>query len=560
MAPVKKFGIEVNFLTGRFVATYHNDRQQHEWPPHPARLFSALVDAWADREVPDHSERSALEWLESQKPPDINASEAVPRTTVLHFVPVNDAAIVSKKWHEKRSEQVSDLSSQLNAELSLSNGEITKKSDRLERKLAKAKEIKGQITETGRSNPKDAIAMLPEHRKKQSRFYPSVTPDVPRVVFMWNHSPPDDIAKVLDGLLLRVARLGHSSSIVSCRLVTEGLEATLKAGDEGISLRTVRRGQLTEIERQFTRHKGINPRSLPYTNIRYRPTAEISTQTDSIRRPNTAADWIIFEFMPGARSFPASRVVEIATAMRRAIINYAEEPIPEEISGHTPDGRPTSLPHIAFLPLPNVGYEHSDGRLLGLAVSLPNVVGDSTRRVLYRAIGHWESTKGDILELALGTESVVCLRRQRGPATLTSLRPNVWGRPSRRWISATPVALPRHPGQLSGGTAAKQAKAWKEAESTVSLTCTHVDLPKPISVEVSNSPYANGIRPANWFPVFTQPVKDRRPIRRQLVHTSITFEHPIRGPLMLGAGRFVGMGLMRPAPLPNSTTSIGGSP
>ena len=543
MAPAKKFGIEVNFLTGRFVATYHNDRQQHEWPPHPARLFSALVDAWADTDVPDRSERSALEWLESQKPPDINASEAVPRTTVTHFVPVNDAKMPIKSY-EQWSKQVSILSSQSDANLSLSNGELTKKTKKLDKKLENAIE--------------EAVAMLPEQRKKQSRFYPSVTPEDPRVVFLWNLSPPDDIAKVLDGLLLRVARLGHSSSLVSCRLVTEGLEATLKAGDEGISLRTVRRGQLTEIERQFTRHKGINPRSLPYTNIRYRPTAEMSSQTDSIRRPNTAADWIIFEFMPGSRSFPASRVVEMATAMRRAIISYAKEPIPEEISGHTPDGRPTSLPHIAFLPLPNVGYEHSDGRLLGLAVSLPNVVGDSTRRALYRAIGHWESTKGEILELALGTESVVCLHRQRGPATLISLRPNVWGRPSKRWISATPVALPRHPGQLSGGTAAKQAKAWKEAESTVSLTCTHVDLPKPISVEVSNSPYANGIRPANWFPIFTQPVKDRRPIRRQLVHASVTFEHPIRGPLILGAGRFVGMGLMRPAPLPNSTTSIGG--
>ena len=82
MSSGENIGIEVNFLTGRFVATCHNDRRQPEWPPHPARLFSTLVAAWADAEEPDAAERAALEWLESQAPPDIAASEAVPRKAV----------------------------------------------------------------------------------------------------------------------------------------------------------------------------------------------------------------------------------------------------------------------------------------------------------------------------------------------------------------------------------------------------------------------------------------------------------------------------------------------
>ena len=64
MSSGESFGIEVNFLTGRFVATCHNDRRQPEWPPHPARLYSALVAAWADADKPNPSERAALEWLE----------------------------------------------------------------------------------------------------------------------------------------------------------------------------------------------------------------------------------------------------------------------------------------------------------------------------------------------------------------------------------------------------------------------------------------------------------------------------------------------------------------
>jgi CRISPR-associated protein Csb2 len=75
--------IEVAFLTGRYVATAYNTRNESEWPPHPARLFSALVAAHfaADAtSVPDHSnERLLLEWLERQGAPSILASDATPR-------------------------------------------------------------------------------------------------------------------------------------------------------------------------------------------------------------------------------------------------------------------------------------------------------------------------------------------------------------------------------------------------------------------------------------------------------------------------------------------------
>src|SRR5690606_20928581 len=45
--------IDVEFLTGRYIATSYNDRSRAEWPPHPARLFSALVAAWAGDDEPD---------------------------------------------------------------------------------------------------------------------------------------------------------------------------------------------------------------------------------------------------------------------------------------------------------------------------------------------------------------------------------------------------------------------------------------------------------------------------------------------------------------------------
>ena len=70
--------IEVSFLTGRYGATSHHDREQ----PSGRRMVLAVLShgsAWADAEPPDGAERAALEWLEAQPPPRISAPEAVPR-------------------------------------------------------------------------------------------------------------------------------------------------------------------------------------------------------------------------------------------------------------------------------------------------------------------------------------------------------------------------------------------------------------------------------------------------------------------------------------------------
>ena len=555
MSSSETFGIEVNFLTGRFVATRHNDRRQSEWPPHPARLFSALVSAWMiDADEPDLSERTALEWLESQAPPGIAASEAVPRKVVSHFVPTNDASIVSKKnWYERKADSVSELVAQCHTELAGSGGEVTEKVALIESKLAEARKVDAQVGRAGNTNPSSAVALLPDQRGKQGRFYPSVTPDDARVSFLWEVPAPDSVAEALDRLLSRVTRLGHSSSLVSCRLTADRPDRTFEPSVGGASMRGVRRGQLAELERQFARHGGSKPRSLPYTDIRYQAVAETPRQLKGEDRPNTAGQWIVFEFMHSSRFFPATRVVELASAMRAAIFHHAQNPIPEELSGHLADGSPTAVPHVAFLPLPYVGFEYADGRLLGIAVSVPDTLSDSGRRALYLAIGNWEKkAKSDALELTLGSWRSVYLCRQRGPVAPVSLRPSVWNRAACQWVSATPIALPRHPGRLGGGTAAARAKAWALAESTVTLACGHIGLPDPLSIEVSLSPFLIGARSANRFPAFIQNVgRGGQPVRRQLLHASVTFEYPVTGPLMLGSGRFLGLGLMRPGPTAN---------
>ena len=544
-----QFGIEVNFLTGRYVATFHNDRRASEWPPHPSRLFSALVATWADADEPDEGEREALEWLETLEPPAIAASECARRTVGSHFVPVNDASIVSPSLQERRANTVYTLMDQLEGELISSEGEITRPISRLQDRLVRQRDISRQVNSVGNTNPDSAAEMLPDHRGKQERFFPSVTPEDPRVVYLWDGPIPEEVGSSLDRLLRRVTRLGHSSSLVSCRLTSGGVEANLVPGDGAHSLRGVRQGQLAELERQFNRHQGNSPRSLPYTDVRYQ-SADVAALHEVHHEPNTAGDWIVFEFAHNSRALPSSRGVELAMVMRSAILSYAEDPIPEGLSGHKPEGQPTESPHVAFLPIPYVGYEYADGRILGIALSLPGSLDGAARRAALRAIGRWERAKSDQpypLRLTLGSTDVVHMARLREYATLHSLRAEIWHRPSRTWLSAVPIALPRHPGRLSRGSAAARAKAWAEAEAAVVSACEHVGLPEPLSVEVSLDPFISGSRRASSYPPFIQNSRDGRQIRRQLVHASLTFEDPVAGPLMLGAGRFLGLGLMRPA-------------
>ncbi|MCY4669972.1 MAG: type I-U CRISPR-associated protein Csb2, partial [Rhodococcus sp.] len=113
------------------MATSHNDRRRGEWPPHPARLHSALVAAWAELERPDPGERRALEWIEKQGAPAIAASEAVPRNTVSHFVPVN--ASIGRTVQERRAAEIYDLMDQIRDHLAASGNEHAKDTDRLEK-------------------------------------------------------------------------------------------------------------------------------------------------------------------------------------------------------------------------------------------------------------------------------------------------------------------------------------------------------------------------------------------------------------------------------------------
>src|SRR5439155_24185821 len=71
------------------------DREQAEWPPHPGRVFMAMVAAHYQTGAAA-AERAALEWLEALDPPLMHAPNGQSRAVVTQFVPVNDKSGPSK--------------------------------------------------------------------------------------------------------------------------------------------------------------------------------------------------------------------------------------------------------------------------------------------------------------------------------------------------------------------------------------------------------------------------------------------------------------------------------
>lgn len=547
--------IEVNFLTGRFVAASHHDRNTPEWPPHPARMFSALVATWADADRPDQAERRALEWLEDQPPPSIHAPDATPRSEAIHFVPVNDARLFSQSSYDRRADRIEELLRQIH-EAGI-RGESAKRIRSLETMVKRQQMVSQMVESVGKTPIKSAVNIMPpgwistaDHiRTGQARVYPSVTPHEPRVSYVWPGDPPSETLGALDDLCARITRFGHSSSLVSCRVAASHPPPNHVPGPGPIVLRGVRSGQLNALEREYSKHQGSRPRALPFVSIRYQKVE--STQGEPDIRPDTAGEWLVMSFLPGSRKYPTTRTVDIARALRRAVFSYATHPIPEGLSGHRPEGAPSTRPHVAFLPLPWVGREHSDGRLMGAAISLPADLDQESRRELFRAVGRWEAAQDDLV-LTFGRRGILRMKRVVGTTTLITLRQGLWSRRSRRWLSATPIALPAHPGMLNSGSISARAKAWARAEQAVVDSCRHIGLPEPAEVVVSLAPLITGARPAPAFPSFRQPGRGGKPVVRRLVHAAVNFDQQVAGPIMLGAGRYLGLGLMRPLTEPRS--------
>jgi CRISPR-associated protein Csb2 len=547
------FALRIEYLSGRSFSTEYNARDRAEWPPHPARVFSALVAAWASAEERSEAERRALEWLETAGAPAVAASDATARVTMTHYVPDNPGSVFSAKVRRAFDDATEELEAARRGSGAGPAKKATKRVGSAEKNLKKARTALEAdlrpVRDPNREELDRARAIAPATRSRQGRFLPSVTPDDPVVHLVWDEEVPSAHKTALAALSRRVVRIGHSASLVRCSLHDTTPEANWHPDDaDGETvLRVVGPGQFASLEAEFERHQETEPRILPCRFQLYRQGARVPERAE--HESSFGERWTVFRRVSGPR-LPTTSATTVAQALRGALMRYAEQPPPRILSGHAEDGGPAQSVHAAFVPLPFVGHEHADGTILGVAVVFPRGMDDAERSAVHRAVDAWESEhrredeEAPVVPLTLGSAGVIELERVAwGRPQQATLRSTVWCRASRDWLSVTPVALDRNPGELQSNDAAKAAAAYQEAAETLAASCVNIGLPRPSRVEVLPSGTLSGTVKAKRFPPFPA---DPKKIRRVKVHAFLHFDEPVRGPVLLGAGRYTGLGLFRP--------------
>ncbi len=465
--------IEVEFLTGRYYASAHHDPEATEWPPHPARLFSALVATWYEAHG-SAEEKEALHWLESQMPPEIAASSFSERPAPKVFVPANDKRL-------------------------------------------------GKPQQASKPLP---WYLLPENRGRRERYFPSGTPADPVVRYAWSRAEPSPkVAAALAKLAAKVASLGHSASLVRVAVGNSLIDARFVPDEDGnCILRTTTEGQLEALDEAFQIHRGVRQRTLPASFTAYR---DQHAETAAPELPRSVFDerWIVLR---PKRRLTLRAALPFCLALRDALMKRGPQPLPEWLSGHESGGQPSQRPHVAFVPLADVGHVHAHGLILGFAVILPREASEAARAQCSAAC------RG-ISRLTCGRAGDCEVELLTGCPDRAALAPFTWSRPASIWASATPFVFDRDP---------KKDLFGPVAEGIVRQACLRVGFPEPAAVSVTPVSQLLAVPMSAEFPARDLPGKQRR----RHAHVQITFAEKVRGPVLIGAGRYYGYGLLRPLP------------
>jgi hypothetical protein len=242
-------------------------------------------------------------------------------------------------------------------------------------------------------------------------------------------------------------------------------------------------------------------------------------EVPSVCRSQGSTAWRVFLFADDS-CLPVTDVAAATAAMRLKL---------RLLSGPLQSAEST-IDAVRVLPLPFVWYPGADGRLFGMALCAPSeeVGGSSVWAAvdkLERALG-WGPEADELIQLDVPRHGRVVLRRMPGHRLLhPCVRPEMWRRASRVWISVTPAITTR--GASASGRCSDQIRR----------QCVRTGWPvKRVYVA---TPVCPGVARAVEY---TGPAVER--FERQ--HITVELTRPVAGPFLLGEGAELGLGLMLP--------------
>lgn len=456
--------IAVEYITGKAYATEFTSsrgpssvsQSEPEWPPHPSRLFSALV-AGAYQADLNGETRDALEWLESQPAPSIAYGEAYPRTKAITYVPAADRHLFNSKYRQ------------------------------------------GRIFHT--LSPVDAID---PYNSSQ-----------PRVFFIWpDAAPSSSIRNALEKVLYTVPCLGSSMSFVRMYLDDNPPEPNMVPDESGIKvLRVPFSGRLKELDQVY--EAGIFCKN-PGRFQRYR-----KSRVELEKGPqSTWEHFHILRYVTGPK-YPLEGALSLADSLRKAVLSLAGDSASDILHGH--GNRPN---HCAFCVLPDVGHKYAMGDIKGLGIILPQCASIEEQIELQSVISRLESIHLNNNDMC-HVDYVDMAPRQ------STLRSSTWEGPAKCWATVTPVVLDKFP---------RSSSAKRTVQEILAQACEFVGLPRPKDIWIGKGSHMLGVPSSPSFVVRRKPNEKPRPY----THVRLFFSEPINGPVLLGAGRHMGLGLFKP--------------
>jgi CRISPR-associated protein Csb2 len=237
-----------------------------------------------------------------------------------------------------------------------------------------------------------------------------------------------------------------------------------------------------------------------------------------------ARAYAVFE-LPDGVGFRPERAAVVAAMLRSLACRSARDDTHEfpggaeaYVAGHVKADKQTP-PRLSYLPLPTIGHEHADGVIRRLLIAEP-FGGDGTH-----ASWAQQRLRNATLRDEQGEDRGVLLDLWRPKSRRIVDR---YVRESQEWFSVTPVVLPG----LDDGKQSKAERLFLKAAAHASIPIEAIE-----SLALRRAPFWPGSEhPRYYF------VPDYlRPYARW--HAAVCFREPVPGPIAVGAGRYVGLGL-----------------
>ena len=485
--------LSVRFHDGR----YHG---AGDWPPAPARLFQALVAGAAKGAELSDTDKAALEWLETLDAPVVASPAVRPGQLFRNYVPNNDLDAVG--------------------------GDLRRVD-----KIRTAKTIRPHIFNTE-------------------------TP----LLFIWTFdsgASSEDHARTICQIAERLYQLGRGVDMawvwaellnadeIEGRLARHGgVVYRPNEGGSGKTLLCPGKGSLASLEKRYDANRarftyvkeGRKSRQL-FSQSPKPHFAKIAYATPSHR--------FLFEiraatfdepFVP----WPSKRATELVLNLRDKAAGRLKEALPNAsgtidrvLIGRNATEADKAV-RVRILPLPSIGHNHADRAVRRVLVDVPPNCPLRADDLAWSFSGLTETnpTTGGMLWNLVRTG-------ERGMLEHYGIDANEQ-RGFRVWRTVTPVALPvmRTGGETTG---AKRVAGEAKAARAVMQALRHVGVTTPVaSVRVQREPFdRNGARAEE----FAMP---ERFVARNLRHVEIAFAQTVHGPLVIGNGRYLGLGLMAP--------------